>query len=101
VANKLSVADVYRDLTNMGAVGVVVRSVSQALKVLAVSGVKEHFRDQRDPDGIPWKRLGRPRPDGSERVLQDKGTLPASVRAEVDGTTLTLTASHVAANVHQ
>lgn len=82
-------------------VAFVLKAVQQAVKVAATGGVREHFQQQKSPEGIPWKKLAHARPDGSSRILQDRGTLAASVRCDVSGSEVTLTASHVAANVHQ
>lgn len=79
----------------------VLRRCSRQVIVAATGGVREHFQQQRSPEGVAWVKLAHARPDGSSRILQDKGLLAASVRATVTGADVTLTASHPAANVHQ
>lgn len=78
-----------------------VQSTLQALKVMAVSGVREHFQKQQAPDGTPWQPLKRPRPDGSDVPLRDQGLLAASISASVTERELIVQASHPGAAVHQ
>lgn len=79
----------------------VIDDSARVLKVLAVAGVKEHFRRSQAPDGTPWRALSHARVGGGDKPLLDKGTLQASVTAEVTGKQLILMASHPAAGVHQ
>jgi phage gpG-like protein len=81
--------------------GEVVRDGARKLQVIAVSGAKDHFRNERSPGGIAWPKLKHARPGGGNRVLRDKGLLMASISASVTEGELRLTASHPGANVHQ
>lgn len=98
---QLNLNRLTENLNRMGALGVIIASVSRALRVIAVGGVREGFQTKTDPDGRPWRRLAHARPDGSTEQLQDSGRLKASVKAEVSARQLILLASHPGANLHQ
>jgi hypothetical protein len=82
-----------------------VRAISEPLKLIAVSGAREHFQTGVGPDGKPWKPLAHDRPEGAGRPLLDKGLLAASMRASTNQTgetlNLDLTASHPGATLQQ
>jgi phage gpG-like protein len=89
-----------RGITTQGMTEAAFVAALPALKIIAVAGVKDHFRNKAAPDGTAWKPLKRARIDGSSNVLEDTGRLKNSVQAR--GTTdLTLFSSHPAANLHQ
>lgn len=55
------------------------------IKVMLAASAKENFDSQHAPDGTPWIGLKRPRPDGSNVPLRDKGILMASMTANGPG----------------
>jgi len=55
----------------------------KAMRQTVIAETKKGFRDEQDPDGNQWKKLKHPRRNsrGSDRVLQDYGTMRTSVTA--------------------
>lgn len=79
--------------------GHTVRDCMPQLKVMAVAGAKDHFTQQRGPDGKPWAPLSHPRPNGGDKVLRDRGLMMASISASVTEVGLKLSASSPGANL--
>lgn len=55
----------------------------KAMRQTVIAETKKGFRDERDPDGVPWKPLKYPRRNskGRDRILQDTGLMRTSVTA--------------------
>lgn len=99
--NTLTIQQLRRRIEGMNIPQNVVAASMPVIQVIAVGGVREGFRLQISPDGTPFRRLSRPRPDNSDIPLQDQGLLQASVGARTIGQTLQLFASHPGAAIHQ
>lgn len=56
----------------------------KAMRQTVIAETKKGFRDERDPDGVPWKPLKYPRRNskGRDRILQDTGLMRTSVTAQ-------------------
>lgn len=80
--------------------GELVRDMMKPLSIIALGGMRQHFVDQRGPDGKPWAKLAHPRPDGGDQVLRDKGTMYNALGCVISGERLILVLSHPGANVH-
>jgi len=98
------------------------RPLLKTIRVILVSGVRGFFDQSRDPEGVPWKPLKRPRyrplrrgqkhrkrksPLGIDKPLVDTGTLMRSVTAggrgkveEMTDTSITLGSNLIYAGVH-
>lgn len=79
----------------------VLRDSERAIRTISTSGVALHFREGVGPDGVPWKPLAHPRPQGGTKPLRDKGILAASVSATVTQGELELSSNSPGAATHQ
>ena len=62
-----------------GLAGAELEELSSAIGEVLLSSTLERFRQQRGPDGKPWKKLKKPRPGGGSTILVDKNQLRNSL----------------------
>lgn len=79
---------------------IAITQAGSTIAVLATSGAKQGMTDGISPDDVPFKPI-RPRINGGDKPLLDKGLLRASIGSVVENSELIMTANSPGARLHQ